>query len=160
MSKHSIYHTSTFRSLLAQCCFFKLQPPKGGQYNDGFELNGILKAQSQSQFLDYLDKLDISFTQQTEAPKPLDEADFDTLADYIAATTDYAQLKLPETTTQPWLVYKKHNHCLGLPFYVSLTTDPFEIHLNTNGTSWYEVSIADLKQALLLEEKMTEKGLL
>ncbi len=152
--------TSEFSTLLHQCRFFSSSHPKDGQYNDGYELNGILKTQSQSQFLDFLEKLEISFTQQPEAPKSADEAHFGTLADYIAATTAYAQLKLPEVSTQPWLVYKKDNHCLGLPFHVTLATAPFEIHINANGSSWYEITLADLKQALLLEERMTEKELL
>lgn len=152
--------TSEFSTLLDRCQFFFLKRPRGGQYNDGYELNGILKAESQSQFLGYLEKLDLSYTRQTEASKPVNEADFDTLVDYIAATTDYAQLNLPEATTQPWLVYKKRNHCLSLPFHLTLSATPFEIHLNANGSSWYEVTTEDLNRALQFEEKMNALGLL
>lgn len=157
MTEH--YSTEIFATRLKQCRLFRLKHPRGGQHNDGYELNAILKAENQQEFLHYLKQLELVFYRQEEAPKHLEESDFDSLSSYLKAVNNTGHIQLSESHSKQWLFYEKHNQCLGIPVHLSLTIKPFEIHLNRNGLSWYEVTLDDIQCALQLESKIRAKGL-
>jgi len=140
VSQFDVYHNKE----LKKCSLFKLKYPRGGHYNDGFELLGKLVFEDGRALLNGLDAIGAEYVLHKEKPERWTPPPF-----------DVDEIKY-------WLEYKNNFECFGYKTHISIgtgTTD-FSIEFNFNSTSWYDVIIDDVKRAISFEKVLVAQGLL
>ncbi len=140
-----IHNSDEFRSKLKKCTLFRLKRPRGGLYNDGFEILGTLVFRNGKELLKALDILEIDYALHDE--------------------------KLPKWMPPPlevegrtyWIEYENYcASCLGHRTSILIRTGPedYSIEFNFNSKSHYYVAMVDIDRALVFEKVLESKGLL
>ena len=144
MPQIDIPKNEELRDELKKCTLFRLKYPKGGHYNDGFELLGKLVFTDSKALLEGLDSIGAEYFLHKEKPErwcppPFDAEGF-----------------------QYWIEYKNECECFGYKTHICVGTgtSDFSIEFNFNSTSWYDVVLEDVKRAISFENVLISRGLL
>jgi len=119
-----------------------LKYPRGGQYNDGYELLGTISTKSGSDLLSLLDILGVPYEVHKQepdiwCPPPI------LVGDELV-----------------WVEYEKNFECFGYKTYITVGTTDFSVVFNFNSTSWYDVVLDDVIRAKCFEQKLKSNGVL
>ncbi|WP_221801517.1 hypothetical protein [Oceanobacter mangrovi] len=137
-----LYQTEEFRSELRGCQIFRLKYPRGGHYNDGFELLGELKFASGEELLKALDVLGVNYRVHSEKPQV------------------WCPPPLAIGSKKYWVEYDSFVTCFGFKTYVKVGTCEPLLEFNFNSVSWYEVTLEDVKRAASFEKALALHNLL
>ncbi|SFM21964.1 hypothetical protein [Marinobacter zhejiangensis] len=141
-SGYDLYQSQAFRDELEKCQVFYLKHPRGGHYNDGFELLGVIETGSAEELLALLGILGVPHTLHKQKPEcwcpPPLEIGGETL----------------------WLEYENRFECFGFPAYVTVGTSNNTVEFNFNSISCYDVTLDDVKRAVAFEEALRSQGIL
>lgn len=137
-----LYQSRAFRNELEKCQVFYLKGPRGGHYNDGFELLGVIETDSAEALLALLDTLGVPYTAHKQkpdcwCPPPLELAG--------------------ETL---WIEYEHRFDCFGFSAYITVRTSDNSVEFNFNSTSCYDVTLDDVKRAVGFEKELRSRGIL
>ncbi len=133
-------YSQEFKTELKKCNIFKIKSPKGGHYNDRFELNAIIAAENEAQLLNYLERLGVCHTVHNEEPK------------------QWCPPPIVLNGTKKWIEYNAQCECFGYKTCVHIGTTNLTIEFNFNSDNLYEVSINDLKRAVEFEKTLKLNG--
>ena len=144
MSKIDAFKNEELSDELNKCTFFRLKYPRGGQYNDGFELLGKMVFANGKALLEGLDAIGLEYFLHKEKPECWCPPPFDVEG------------------LQYWIEYKNECECFGYKTYICVVTgtSDFSIEFNFNSTSWYDVVMDDVKRAISFEKVLISRGLL
>lgn len=139
-----------FWAKLEECRLFEIRYPRGGQYNDGFELNGHLFRQTPAELLTLLNDLGIEYTLHDEMP-----------------VLEKNKFGIPMNSCHPintesgfkWLELNGWQRVLGHEAHVSVWPSGLEIKINLNSLSWFCVALEDVERAIELEANMQKLGI-
>lgn len=121
--------------------YFKLTPPKGGQYNDGFSLNAYFEHSGNEDLLQLLIELGYNpHVFDVEQPRYVNDV-------YVR----YTRLEIEGESK--WLKNPGHCKINEEPFYISYNDE--SLGVCANGSS-YEVDLADVMRAKRLESHLNK----
>ncbi|UII25057.1 hypothetical protein LVD15_17300 [Fulvivirga maritima] len=150
MSEDNSYDSEVFASTLEKCRLFKLKYPKGGQYNDGFELNGTLHRNSAHELLGLLDDLGVDYMLHDTEPE-LEKDQYGFAINWCRP--------IVVDNKKKWLELNNRSECFGFKTYLQVNPDQYTITFNFNSTSWYDVVLEDVERALSFENELDRRGL-
>lgn len=133
-----------FWDLLDKCVLFKLRHPTGGQANDGFELNGLLKRKSADELLELLDQLGVTY-QLHDAKPELAKNEYGLIINWCWPITMVDGVK--------YLELNNRNTCLGFNQHIEVSPDNFTITINMN-SNWSYVALEDVEKAIAFEQAL------
>jgi len=136
------YQSRLFIDELKKCQIFYLKRPRGGQYNDGYELLGSIKVNSKKEFFVLLETLGVNYTTHTQKPDI------------------WCPPPIEEEGHKLWMEYQKSFKCFGFDTHITIGTTDYSILFNFNSTSWYDVTLSDIKNAIDFEKELLSKGLI
>jgi len=144
VSQYELYQSQEFREALKECKIFRLKYPRGGHYNDGFELLGKLVFTDGKLLLEGLGAIGANYLLHKEKPEC-----------WCPPPFDVEGIKY-------WIEYKNECECFGYKTYIRIGTETsdFSIEFNFNSTSWYDVIIEDVQRAISFERILISNGIL
>ncbi|MBT32434.1 MAG: hypothetical protein CMO01_22450 [Thalassobius sp.] len=148
---YELYSSEAFKSKLSKCKIFKLKYPKGGHYNDGFELNGEIKRASANELLSLLDDLGVKYV--IHDTEPILEKDKHGLRINWCRPIELNNQKM-------WLELNNWCNCFGFKTFIHINPTNYSITFNFNSESWYNVKLEDVERALLFEKELEKRNLL
>lgn len=137
-----VYNSQQFRDELEKCQVFYLKYPRGGHYNDGYELLGLIETDSAEALLGLLDTLGIPHTIHKQKPDP------------------WCPPPLSLGGESLWIEYKNRFDCFGFSTHATVRTSDNSVEFNFNSTSWYDVTLEDVKRAIRFEKELLTQGVL
>ncbi|ODC03842.1 hypothetical protein BFW38_10095 [Terasakiispira papahanaumokuakeensis] len=141
-SATDLYESAPFRDAISQCRVFRLKHPRGGQYNDGYELLGTIQCDDSKTLLSYLSALGIKIKWHQESP------DFWCPPPLIIEGKPF------------WIEYDHYFVIRGLTAYVTIDTTDHNLTFNLNSTSWFDVTLDDVKNAIKFEQLLEELNII
>lgn len=144
MYKKDDYDSKEFRAELKKCTLFQLKYPRGGHYNDGYELLGKLVYADSKALLEGLNSIGAEYFLHKEKPDSWTPPPF-----YLEGH-------------KYWIEYNNFFECFGYKTYICIGTgsSDFSIEFNLRNTSWYDVLIEDVKRAVAFEKTLISCGVL
>ncbi|UZR96507.1 hypothetical protein [Chondrinema litorale] len=150
-SEDKLYNSEAFQSKIKQCKIFKLKYPKGGHYNDGFELNGEVNRTTTNELLKLLDDLGVKYL--LHEAEPILEKDKYGLTINWCRPIELNNLKM-------WLELNNWCECYGFKTFIHVNPTNFSVTFNFNSKSWYNVTLEDVERAYLFEKELERHGLI
>ncbi|TAA41709.1 hypothetical protein [Corallincola spongiicola] len=141
-STFDFYQSEEFRNELRVCRLFRLKYPRGGHYNDGFELLGEIKFANGEELLKALDVIGVRYKIHSEKPQV------------------WCPPPLAVGSETCWIEYENIVTCFGYKTYVKIGTCEPSLEFNFNSVSWYEVTLEDVKRAASFEKVLISYNLL
>ncbi len=141
-STNEIYQSEEFKSELRKCQIFRLKYPRGGQYNDGYKLLGKITLSDGKELLKALDTIGVTYFLYSQEP------------------AEWCPPAFIVDTENCWMKYENQSKCFGFRTYITIGISDFSIEFNFNSTSWYDVTLDDVKQAICFEKALTSHDLL
>lgn len=138
------YNSEEFRAELKKCTLFQLKYPRGGHYNDGYELLGKLRFDDSKALLEGLNSIGAEYLLHKEKPESWTPPPF-----HLEGH-------------QYWIEYNSFFECFGYKTHICIGTNSsdFSIEFNLRTTSWYDVLIEDVKRVVAFEKVLISRGLL
>jgi len=140
-SGYDVYSSAEFQEAIEKCQIFWLKGPRGGHYNDGFELLGRIKCGNPETLFSYLDALGVKVTLHKEEP------DCWCPPPVFMGGSNY------------WIEYENRFEIRGINAVILIATTTLELEFNLNSTSWYDVTVDDVKRAIKFEKILAEKNI-
>lgn len=131
-----------FEKELQKCKLFRLKAPRGGHYNDRFELLGEIKLSNGVELLKTLDMLGVAYTLHNHEPQ------------------QWSPPPLIVGNDKHWIVYQQPNSCFGFETGLTIGTTDCTIEFSFNSTNSFEVKIDDIKRAVSFEQVLASHNLL
>jgi len=142
MSEKTDYDKPEFINTMRKCKIFYIKDPRGGHYNDGYELLCVLKRTNKKDYLSLLDELGVKYTLYTQKPEQWTPPPFE------------------EEGQKLWITYESQHNCFGFNTNVQLGPAEYNILFNFNQKSHYDVFLDDVKNALAFEQELLTRGLI
>ncbi|NGP88261.1 hypothetical protein [Fodinibius halophilus] len=136
-------YSSELREKLDQCRYFYLKSPRGGHFNDGYELIADIVYENSSQLLTMLDILEADYSLSATKPS-------------IAENDKYCYCRPVEISLDKetqWLLVRHFPTNKDPSIYINYVTDEL-IRLIGNQSSWYKVTLYDIEVALQYDTKL------
>ena len=121
-----------------------MKSPRGGQYNDGFEILGELKFSDARKLLSSLDIIGVNYIVHEKQPEV------------------WCPPPFCLGGKQLWIEYENSCECFGYRAHITIGTcsPDFSIVFNFNSASWFDVSIEDVKRAAAFVDVLATYGFL
>ena len=142
MSEKANYNDPRFIDEMSKCKAFYIKSPKGGHYNDGYELLCFFQRTNKQDYFNLLNKLEIIYTLHTQKPD------------------EWTPPPIEEHDGTLWMTYESQQNCFGFHTNVQLGPSEYSILFNFNQKSHYDVFLDDVINALAFEQVLLTKGLL
>ena len=142
MSEKADYDNPEFINTMRKCKVFYIKDPKGGHYNDGYELLCSLQSANKQDYFHLLDKLEITYTLHTQKPD------------------EWTPPPIEEQGKTLWITYQSQQNCFGFHTNVQLGASEYYILFNFNQKSHYDVFLDDVKNAFAFEQELLTRGLI
>lgn len=142
LSGYDLYQSEEFEREMGKLRISRLKYPRGGHYNDGYELLATLKCGSIKELLSLLDRLGIIYSMHSEKP-PF-----------------WCPPPVMIDGNEQWIEYKNQFEYFGFNTYITVGTTEFYIEFNLNTGSWYDVTMDDVKNAINFEKILIDKNII
>ena len=138
----SLKPNEDFRTKVGALRLFVLSSPRGGQYNDGYQLNLYLVFESDQEQLRLLDFIGVDYQISDQKPEPPEEEQF----------RYNSPIPINVGNGEQWLHLKHAAHIFDHKAY--LDAWPQRLRINRNHSSWYSITLDDVESLLNIETKL------